>query len=86
MLLGEAIKRITTSKSVPDRLKPPECERSPEQNTPSTPYILEKDTIQDPLVVCTMKITLPDKVQLNVVVFNQLTPQPQTALETMRQK
>jgi hypothetical protein len=42
MPLGAALKRMITSKSVIDGLKPQECERSPGWNKSSIPYIPEK--------------------------------------------
>jgi len=89
--LGVAFKWMTTSKSVPGGLKPQEWERSPGRNKPPIPYIPEKDTIQDTSFDRTMKIMLPNKVELRVTVFNQGPPEQflshvQTARETIRQK
>ena len=50
----------------------------------------QKDIIQDATSDCTMKIMLPNKVKLTVMVFNhgspkQLLSHVQAALETIRQ-
>lgn len=74
MPLGAVIQRMSTSKAVPNGLKLYECERNPWQNKPPILNIPKKYTIQNPLVECTMKITLPNKVELTVVVFNRETP------------
>jgi len=79
------------SKSVPNGLKPQECERSPGQNKPPIPYISEKDTIQDTSSDSMMKIMLSNKAELRVIVFNQGSLEHflchvQTELETIRNK
>lgn len=82
---------MSTSKAVPKGLKPQEFERSPGWSKPPIPYIPKKDLMQDTSPDHTMKLTLPNKVQLTVAVFNQGSPEQflshmQTALETIRQK
>jgi hypothetical protein len=82
---------MITYKSVPDGFKPQECERSPGWNKLPILYIPDKDTIQDISFDCTMKIMLPNKVELRVTMFSQGSPEQflghvHTALETIRQK
>jgi len=91
MPLRVALKRMISSKSVLDGLKPQEHERSPGWNKPPIPYIPEMDIIQDTSSNLTRKIMLPNKVELRVTVFSQGSPEQflshvQTAFETIRQR
>ena len=82
---------MISSKSVPNGIKPQECERSPWWNKTPILYIPEKDAIQDTSSGHTVKIMLSNKVELRMTVFSQgsleqFLSHVQTTLETIRQK
>ena len=64
--LGDTLKRMTLSKSVPKGLKPQDCERGSGRNKPPILYILEKDELQEAVEsgTSTIKLTLPGEVEL----------------------
>jgi hypothetical protein len=68
--LGAALRRMSHLKGVPDGPMPQECKGNTGQRKPPIPYISEKDLIQEALdgSVNTLKLTLPQKVELHVPV------------------
>ena len=89
--LGAALRRMLTAKSIPEGLKPQECERSSGRSKPPVSYIPEKDAAQDATHDRTMKVRVSEKLQLTVTVFHQGTPEQflnhvQVALETISQR
>ena len=78
---------MSTTKSIPEGLKPHECERG-SHIKPSITYIPEKEIVksQD----CTLKIKVSDDMHLTVTVFHQGTTEQflshvQMVLETIHQ-
>ena len=89
--LGIALQRMSTAKSIPEVLKPQECERSFGRSKPPVSYIPEKDAVQDTTHDCTMKVKVSDKMQLTVTIFHQGTTEQllnhvQVTLETISQR
>ena len=69
--LGEALEKMSTSKSNPEGLKPQECERRSWRSTPPIFYItVAMDT---PKVINKVKVS--DKMTLSVAVFNEGSPE-----------
>ena len=82
---------MLTSKSIPEGLKPQECERSTGRSKPPISYIPERDAAQDATHDRTMKVRVSEKLQLTVTVFHQGTPEQflnhvQVTLETISQR
>ncbi len=73
--LGTALQRMLTTKSIPEGLKPQECERSSGRSKPPVSYIPEKDAAQDATHDRTMKVRVSKKMQLTVTVSHQGTPE-----------
>jgi len=91
--LGTALKRMTLSKAVPDGLKPQECKQGSGHAKLPIPYIPEKDELQEAVEATanTIKLTLPDKVELRVSVWSHGTPEQfimhvQQAINVIKQK
>jgi hypothetical protein len=87
-----ALRRMGHSKAIPDRLNLQECNRNAGQSKPPIPYIPEKDIIQEApdTSANTLKLTLPHKGELPVLVWPQGTPRQllvhiQQALNAIRQ-
>jgi hypothetical protein len=84
---------MTHVKVAPEGLKPQEYERNAGRSKPPILYIPKKDVIQEVVdsSTNTLKLTLPHKVELWVLVWSKKTPKQflvhvQSALDSIRQK
>ena len=84
---------MSHAKVAPEGLKPQECERNSGRSRPPIPYIPKKDSIQEAVdsSANTLKLTLPHRVELRVLVWSEGTPEQflvhvQQALDAIRQK
>ena len=80
-------------KVAPEGLKPQECERNAGRSRHPTPYIPEKDVVQESADSSTnmLKLMLPHRVELHIPVWSKGTPEQflvhvQQALDAIRQK
>ena len=86
--LGATLQKMSTMKSIPEGLKPQECERGGRIKPPIA-YIPEKEIIESQ--DRTLKIKVSDDMHLTVTVFDQGTPEQflshvQMVLETIHQR
>ena len=67
---------MSHTKVAPEGLKPHECERNAGRSKPPIPYIPKKDGLQEAVDsgANTLKLTLPHKVELHVLVWSKGTP------------
>ena len=85
--LGDALEKMSNSKSNPEGLKPQECERSSGRSKPPISYIsIAMDT---PKVINKVKVS--DKMTLSVAVFNEGSPEQflnhlQTSLDIISER
>ena len=75
--LRAAAIRMSHTKVAPKGLKPLECERNLGKSRPPIPYIPEMDSIQEALdsSANTLKLILPHKAELRILVWSKGTPE-----------
>ena len=70
--LSNILKRMGTTKAVPERLNSQECKRNPGQSNPPILYIPKRDVVPESLAIDnianTMSLAVPGKVELRVSV------------------
>ena len=76
---------MSTSRSIPEGLKPQECETSPEWNKAPNSYILAAQESSNDNI---LKVKVSDKVMLSFAIYHQGTPEQflghvQMALQTV---